>query len=469
MDIRIKYFLASIIAGMLFLSACYDDKGNYDYQQLNEISISNIEQSYEKIALADSLIVQPEVTATIAADYDYMWYVINPDQSYDTLSFTRNLAVPVELSPESYTLVFRLTDRHTGIATYFKSDLKVVTEYSNGWFVLREINGMTDMDLFTPGGKKLTDIMLKVNGAALKGSPVQIGYANKFTADATSGKLKAVKSLIPMSDQDIQILRANDLVRLRGFEDMFYLAPGKCAPQKFMETSQAILFMNDNQLYSLINMMANVGKVTQPYIQDYHFSPVMTQDAFYCTVYEETTGQILQESFGNLMTKKKDIYAKLLHAFSLRSWDLYFLFQGREDPNLLFMYTPTGLDTLPSGLDIAHGKHFANNQEFSYIYFADGDQLKVLDVAGKSEKSIYNFQGEEITFIAHVKPSTQDINHLMVATYRDGNYKLYKFEMQAGIPRSDVEPEIMTGKGKVGYVFYMSDKYNGANYKPNFY
>lgn len=95
MDIRIKYFLASIIAGMLILSACYDDKGNYDYQQLNEISISNIEQSYEKIALADSLIVQPEVTATIDADYDYMWYVINPDQSYDTLSFTRNLAVPV--------------------------------------------------------------------------------------------------------------------------------------------------------------------------------------------------------------------------------------------------------------------------------------------------------------------------------------------------------------------------------------
>ena len=46
-----------------YLVGCYDDKGNYDYTDIGDITITGIENSYTAIALAKKLEINPTVTS----------------------------------------------------------------------------------------------------------------------------------------------------------------------------------------------------------------------------------------------------------------------------------------------------------------------------------------------------------------------------------------------------------------------
>ena len=91
-----------------------------------------------------------------------------------------------------------------------------------------------------------------------------------------------------------------------------------------------------------------------------------------------------------------------------------------------------------------------------YIYFTKGHELWRLDVSLRVETKVdYNFNGEEITFIAHVKtPIAVGKNKLIIATYLSGNYKVYLFDLLSGLP--DGEPQVLKGEGRVTDVFHQS-------------
>ncbi|MFR7876884.1 MAG: hypothetical protein ACLU4J_11125 [Butyricimonas paravirosa] len=53
-----KYVIYGLLVTLLgFVSSCADDKGNYDYQVINELDITGIETgiAYRKIAYVDTL------------------------------------------------------------------------------------------------------------------------------------------------------------------------------------------------------------------------------------------------------------------------------------------------------------------------------------------------------------------------------------------------------------------------------
>ena len=54
---------------MIGMSSCYDDLGNYDYVELNKVSIEGINSNewYEKLANIDTLFFQPESPRRFAA------------------------------------------------------------------------------------------------------------------------------------------------------------------------------------------------------------------------------------------------------------------------------------------------------------------------------------------------------------------------------------------------------------------
>ena len=39
---KYKYYLFALLTGILFLTGCYDDKGNYDYKEINDIVIDTV-------------------------------------------------------------------------------------------------------------------------------------------------------------------------------------------------------------------------------------------------------------------------------------------------------------------------------------------------------------------------------------------------------------------------------------------
>ena len=68
-----------IFLSLIFIS-CYDDKGNYDYTDIGDITITGIENSYTAIALAKKLEIKPTVTSKNPEDtFEYLWTVYNPN------------------------------------------------------------------------------------------------------------------------------------------------------------------------------------------------------------------------------------------------------------------------------------------------------------------------------------------------------------------------------------------------------
>ena len=53
------------IGMILLVGGCYDDKGNYDYTDIGDITITGIENSYTAIALAKKLEIKPTVRISL--------------------------------------------------------------------------------------------------------------------------------------------------------------------------------------------------------------------------------------------------------------------------------------------------------------------------------------------------------------------------------------------------------------------
>ena len=50
------------------LYACFDDKGNYDYQKVTEITIENIPEVIEVLGNSDHIIVKPKVISSLEGE-----------------------------------------------------------------------------------------------------------------------------------------------------------------------------------------------------------------------------------------------------------------------------------------------------------------------------------------------------------------------------------------------------------------
>lgn len=135
-----------------FWIACFEDKGNYHYQDMGDIVIENVPELIEVLSNADRIVVNPKVTSTIEGEikdgdpgYEFIyrfdlksgnindsgesWVILNPDgkMSIDTLAtFPSN----------SYVGWFIVRNTKTGLETYKIFDVKVTSPTYEGWLVL---------------------------------------------------------------------------------------------------------------------------------------------------------------------------------------------------------------------------------------------------------------------------------------------------------------------------------------------
>lgn len=159
-----RNILMAWVAGLfVFLSACYDDKGNYDYSDINEITIDDIEGLNlgawnDYIAYVDTLRLYPKFSSSMAADesnYTYEWKIVpsNADEMVvgDTVNYviatTRNLEWPISCDAGMYRCFYTVTDNASGLRFTQKFYLRIATLTTEGWMVLCEQDGKARMDM----------------------------------------------------------------------------------------------------------------------------------------------------------------------------------------------------------------------------------------------------------------------------------------------------------------------------------
>ena len=118
--------------------ACYDDKGSYDYKEVNEIEVDSLGKSHSVIFKKDTLKITPLLKFTedsLSLDrYAYEWLVVpstsTEELTREVIGTERNLEYFVELEPATYTLYLKVRDKVTGLLWMNYTSLVVRTATS---------------------------------------------------------------------------------------------------------------------------------------------------------------------------------------------------------------------------------------------------------------------------------------------------------------------------------------------------
>jgi len=137
----------------LFFMACYEDKGNYDYLDYNEIkTISSVSAlTKTSINLGDTVRIVPKFTwkypdqDTSANAFEFVWI---KTWGGDTLSRERELEyIPTECCSQQSHYLF-ITDKATGIVYRQDYSVTVKTPYLNGFLVASNVDNQGTLHYF---------------------------------------------------------------------------------------------------------------------------------------------------------------------------------------------------------------------------------------------------------------------------------------------------------------------------------
>lgn len=139
-----RYFLILALSGLLvFLKSCYKDLGNYDYNEINELSVLGLAANYE-VDQDDSLRLEVDLMGTQYADttrFDFAWEV-----GRQTIYKYKDLNVRVGLAIGRYLGRYIVTDKETGAKTYFQFSLRVSSSTAGDLIVvLSKENGQAEL------------------------------------------------------------------------------------------------------------------------------------------------------------------------------------------------------------------------------------------------------------------------------------------------------------------------------------
>lgn len=236
---------------MLALASCYEDKGNYDYHELEEVRIDTagtgmLEEyaimRYDTLRLAPGIYFEGErVTDEAAAPLDYLWTIysaatgVGISREIDTIGYRLQLDTVITRKGGSYFVQLAVTNRHDGIRQFFRTKVTVSEIFDGGWMVFYEradMPGHSDLALIYNPWVKANSTTNRIyenlysnnnGGEPLPGAPVR---CLDIAVSLTSGN----NYIGLCTDQTLVGVSENGFERALGFDDFFYQRPDVEAP-----------------------------------------------------------------------------------------------------------------------------------------------------------------------------------------------------------------------------------------------
>lgn len=213
------------------MSACYDDKGNYDYCDINEVAIGGIEQQIE-LDRFDHLVVKPSLDGSLykgdESHYAYEWYL-----GRTLIAETRDLDYEVNNNIGSYMLKYVVTDTDNGTKSFQTATVIVnSSSSSDGILVVSNQHGLADMSylrLDKEGASFSSMFYNKNNEEPLATNVRQIkqtfgdGYPNY-------AKIYGGQGIKIISDDGLQLINNITLEKNKKYDADFFLEYGSLYP-----------------------------------------------------------------------------------------------------------------------------------------------------------------------------------------------------------------------------------------------
>lgn len=495
---KIIYFLFLSV----LLTSCYEDKSSDRYDPIGSLSIEGIEEEYDLVSLLDALVITPTVRSTDPADsrFEYLW-TLYPNQwlgsdtnpqphPIDTLSQEKDLSYDVALDPGNYTVALRVTNADNGYTVYSRTTLRVNTQFTTGYYFLKETaGGNTDLDFLTPAGDLVADLLVARLGAPITGKPTRLGYVKSYNyVNDNTGQASNGQVLMAMAEKDLRIMNISDMSLVYDFRTMFFeeKQPDEKPVTFFTDFfSRPYFFTNKGIYMSQGGSTGKYGFITKPSTGDAELSPycVISTGSFTLmfNFFDEKSNRLAYINYNGAWQEMSSNTINLDSLYQYRR-DLLMMgtngwavFQDEGNPSARYLYkllltsgrNPiTEIRTIDPALNFCRAQVYASNKsgDTRMLYGGVGDKLYMYNTGDDSEKLLSPAgmsSGEQITMITHkiAAPET----YLMIGTHKDGNYKVYMYTLAAGEPYGD--PVVTaSGQGKVVDMHYvnpnLSSSYN---------
>jgi hypothetical protein len=498
------YFIILSIFTTWLVSSCYQDKGNYAYTEISQVTVTGLAPSYTCMAMQDVLHLAPGITSDQPGEtFSCLWTVGNnpyPASAVDTIGTENELDYPVNLRPGSYTIILRVTNMTNGHATFYTTSLYVLTQFSLGYYVLKDMGDYTELDLHLPDGNIAPDLLEKSTGRRLNGKPRSLGIA--FTYYYINPETMTYGMATPLNictERDAWVMRMEDMGLIYTHNELFLGEVPDDIPYYMTHHGLGLAYMSSKGVYSYMLIGVGSGKFgfpvdvqggCSPNVNSLVMAPTLFffDDAHHRFLSLGNTGRL--STFDNngpggesMPFAANDIPHELLyfgHSFTGQQvHEGFAIFEENAPSKQRYLYrllldelthhNPiTSVTSIDPSLKFSQATYFATNElDASLIYFLHDNQLYAYDVRMGTEELLSPAgigSGEEITYVSnryYVNPDDAEanFNYLVVGTHQSGKYKLYLYEMLGGKPYGAVK-RIMEGNGKVTKMQYTTNKFS---------
>ena len=150
---RLIYFILGLL-----VASCYDDKGNYTYQEVNTLDVS-LNKVYSVRLYKDTTVtIIPQLSQSLQENEDnleYTWLHSTTNHNFyghgkfDTVGLEQNLNFHIDPEAKNlaYAHYFRLNvyDRITDIEYPVNTTIELIKPYVGSWMILHRKNGQTEL------------------------------------------------------------------------------------------------------------------------------------------------------------------------------------------------------------------------------------------------------------------------------------------------------------------------------------
>ena len=466
---------------VVLLAACYKDKGNYDYQDINQLTLKSTADVFN-VVLPDSLRVDltVEQTKPDQAGLSFEW-VMYPSTAAPltrrTLDTTQNLRAKLIEDPGTYILIAYVKDRKTGVEFQKKFTVTILSAYSEGWVVVEEKAAGCDLSMVTP----VDSIFRNTYSANNNG---QLLPAGTFRIPDIKTN-RNVQSVYFISPNEATQVNFSNFLKIGNFEDYFFQPPALRKPQEYFMNGDAETMLNDGKPHSRNLVSGGLNKLNLPPTGTYYMAPY--------EMFTLASGYVLFDTIGRRFYKLDQNTVTLLpfatwdgtSAFNMNSVGKRLLYTElntgsqfnaifknvNNDSLFAFVFNPTLAQPGVSRYDglnapgLLTSKFFVMSRALPHMYYTSGNQIYKLDIPAKTATPIYSFPaGTEIRAMKmyrNQKVSTDPNNNklIAVATNEGGQGKLYYFPIAAtGNFTGNTYSKVFTGFGKINEIAFKSLK-----------
>ncbi len=493
--------LLLLVIPVLFITACSKDKGNYSYHTINEVSFANFDSVNGYIAFfGDTFRIAPTIVSSQNQEsdtaYTYEWSyrvsTVTSATADSVMSTARNLNVLINMPPGNYTLMYKVTDKKTGVQFHILTTLTVSTEVYEGFLVLSDVSSQSRLDMlsYNKGNNtftRYTDVLKKMGSTApMNGTPYQVLCMQYTTQGAQTYGIFLLNSagtnrinqetfgwdptynirylMVGQVPADFTALRLTGssthgtapLIYMYGADGNVYDystfagyafkysplnvytvagAPFKVSPYIATDGVSALMYNQDKK--NFVNVASYTSTTVTDVDTSYHYPSGLDLQYMECIYYAEA-GQ------------NPNSYAVLRDPTAQKSYLLQFLL--RQKQTYYKEITGTGIDQATC---------FAVSPDLGYLFYSVGGKLYEYDPSLQMSTQMADYGGAQISYLSfpHIATRYGKPNYitwtksLLVGSYdpagpAGGNGTLEQFSIP-DVNRPLVKTNSWTGFGKI--------------------